>query len=150
MGIPDGEADDCLHRRRTVTDSLPECSDTAGSIQLDWHGDWNYTLHPQEHRRDGILPIPPQIPPQNEAGPGRDWLTRPALTGIPHEQWDSLVTELAAARAAPSRTGSAPRRRRSATAAPSSSNPPDGNAQERSSTSTEAPSVSARRRRHCP
>jgi hypothetical protein len=62
----------------------------------DWHGDWNYTLHPQEHRRDGVLPIPPQ----NEAGPGRDWLTHPALTGIPHKQWDSLVTELAAARAA--------------------------------------------------
>jgi hypothetical protein len=62
----------------------------------DWHGDWNYDLHPQEHRRDGVLPIPPQ----NEAGPGRDWLTHPALTGIPHEQWDSLVTELAAARAA--------------------------------------------------
>lgn len=52
--------------------------------------------HPQEHRRDGVLPIPPQ----NEAGPGRDWLTHPALTGIPHEQWNSLVTELAAARAA--------------------------------------------------
>jgi hypothetical protein len=62
----------------------------------DWYGDWNYTLRPQEHRRDGVLPIPPQ----NEAGPGSDWLTHPALTGIPHEQWDSLVTELAAARAA--------------------------------------------------
>lgn len=48
----------------------------------DWHGDWNYTLRPQEYRRDGVLPIPPQ----NEAGPGRDWLTHPALTGIPHEQ----------------------------------------------------------------
>ncbi|MER6832357.1 ISAzo13 family transposase [Streptosporangium sp. NPDC000563] len=60
----------------------------------DWHGDWNYTLRPQEHRRDGVLPIPPQ----NEAGPGRDWLVHPALTGIPHGQWDSLVTELAAAR----------------------------------------------------
>ncbi|MFE4336246.1 ISAzo13 family transposase [Streptomyces sp. NPDC056831] len=62
----------------------------------DWHGDWNYTLRPQEHRRDGVLPIPPQ----NEAGPGRHWLTHSALTGIPHEQWDSLVTELAAARTA--------------------------------------------------
>ena len=50
--------------------------------------------HPQEHRRDGVRPIPPQSGP----GAGRGWLTHPALTGIPHEQWDSLVTELAATR----------------------------------------------------
>jgi hypothetical protein len=61
-----------------------------------WHGDWNYTLRPEEHCRDGI----PPIPPQDQPGPGRGWLAHPALTGIPHEQWDSLVTELAAARQA--------------------------------------------------
>ncbi|EDY49941.1 Putative IS3 family ISVisp1-like transposase (plasmid) [Streptomyces clavuligerus] len=37
----------------------------------DWHGEWNYTLRPEEHRRDGI----PPIPPQHEPGPGRVWLT---------------------------------------------------------------------------
>ncbi|MEZ0095633.1 hypothetical protein ABH925_006833, partial [Streptacidiphilus sp. EB129] len=39
-----------------------------------WHGDWNYTLRPENHCRDGIPPIPPQDLP----GPGRSWLpTRP-------------------------------------------------------------------------
>ncbi|MFE5827740.1 ISAzo13 family transposase [Streptomyces erythrochromogenes] len=60
----------------------------------DWHGDWNYTLRPEEHCRDGIPPIPPQDLP----GPGRAWLVHPDLTGIPHDQWDQLITDLAAAR----------------------------------------------------
>lgn len=60
----------------------------------DWHGDWNYTLRPEEHCRDGVLPIPPQ----NQPGPGRGWLTHPALTGIHPDQWDQLLAELTAAR----------------------------------------------------
>ncbi|MFD3834497.1 ISAzo13 family transposase, partial [Streptomyces sp. NPDC058621] len=61
----------------------------------DWHGDWNYTLRPEEHCRDGV----PPVPPQNQAGPGRAWLAHPALTGMPHDQWDRLIAELEAARA---------------------------------------------------
>lgn len=60
----------------------------------DWHGDWNYTLRPEEHHRDGA----PPIPPQNQPGPGRDWLTLPALTGMRPDQWEQLVNELAVAR----------------------------------------------------
>ncbi|WP_328842767.1 ISAzo13 family transposase [Streptomyces sp. NBC_00258] len=60
----------------------------------DWHGDWNYTLRPESHCRDGIPPIPPQDLP----GPGRAWLAHPDLTGLPHDQWDQLITQLRAAR----------------------------------------------------
>nr|WTB28905.1 ISAzo13 family transposase [Streptomyces sp. NBC_00830]WTB30192.1 ISAzo13 family transposase [Streptomyces sp. NBC_00830]WTB31052.1 ISAzo13 family transposase [Streptomyces sp. NBC_00830]WTB31926.1 ISAzo13 family transposase [Streptomyces sp. NBC_00830]WTB34203.1 ISAzo13 family transposase [Streptomyces sp. NBC_00830] len=60
----------------------------------DWHGDWNYTLRPESHCRDGIPPIPPQDLP----GPGRAWLVHPDLTGLPHDQWDQLITQLRAAR----------------------------------------------------
>ncbi|WP_369265654.1 ISAzo13 family transposase [Streptomyces sp. R35] len=70
-----------------------------GALPLDrhdWHGDWNYTLRPEEHRRDGIPPIPPQLEP----GPGRAWLVHPALTGMGHDQWGHLIGELAAAREA--------------------------------------------------
>jgi Rhodopirellula transposase DDE domain len=59
-----------------------------------WHGDWNYTLRPEEHCRDGI----PPVPPQNQPGAGREWLTHPALTGIHTDQWDQLLAELTAAR----------------------------------------------------
>ncbi|WP_405019050.1 ISAzo13 family transposase [Kitasatospora sp. NBC_00070] len=60
----------------------------------DWHGDWNYTLRPEEHCRDGVPPIPPQDLP----GPGRSWLVHPALTGMPDEQWSGLIAALSAAR----------------------------------------------------
>lgn len=59
-----------------------------------WHGDWNYTLRPEEHRRDGIPPIPPQDLP----GPDRAWLVHPALTGMPEGRWTELVATLSAAR----------------------------------------------------
>ena len=52
-------------------------------------------LHrPESHCRDGIPPIPPQDLP----GPGRAWLAHPDLTGLPHDQWDQLITQLRAAR----------------------------------------------------
>lgn len=62
----------------------------------DWHGDWNYTLRPEEHCRDGIPPVLPQLQP----GPGRAWLVHPALTGMDDERWGQLIGELAAARTA--------------------------------------------------
>ncbi|MET8127030.1 hypothetical protein ABZV07_16150, partial [Streptomyces sp. NPDC005231] len=52
-------------------------------------------LHrPESHCRDGIPPIPPQDLP----GPGRAWLVHPDLTGLPHDQWNQLITQLRAAR----------------------------------------------------
>src|SRR5947199_1840342 len=43
-----------------------------------WHGDWNYTLHPQPAARAAA-------PPQPAARPAPDlaWLTHPAITGLP-------------------------------------------------------------------
>ncbi len=59
-----------------------------------WHGDWNYTLRPEEHRRDGVPPIPAQDFP----GPGRAWMVHPALTGMSQARWSRLVATLSAAR----------------------------------------------------
>ena len=53
----------------------------------DWHGDWNYTLHPRP-------PAPP--PPPAPARPRRaPWLGHPALTGMTAAGWDQLTTALA-------------------------------------------------------
>lgn len=54
----------------------------------DWHGDWNYTLRPEE-------PCP--APPAPARPPSRDsasW-ARPALTGMPPGDWDRLTATLA-------------------------------------------------------
>ncbi|MGW6674457.1 ISAzo13 family transposase, partial [Streptomyces vinaceus] len=90
----------------TVTAALDTNSYPAGAatgdaqmaaLPLDrhhWHGDWNYTLRPEEHCRDGI----PPLLPQDQPGPGRSWLVHPALTGMPDEQWIQLAATLSAAR----------------------------------------------------
>ena len=54
----------------------------------DWHGDWNYTLHP-------ALPAPapaPAPPPGRGKRPG--W-AHPALTGMTARDWDQLTATLA-------------------------------------------------------
>jgi hypothetical protein len=56
----------------------------------DWHGDWNYTLHPQAY--DQIRTTPPD--PFDQPTPGRAWLCHPALTGLPAPQWDALTATL--------------------------------------------------------
>ncbi len=54
----------------------------------DWHGDWNYTLHPRP-------PAPPQ-PPAPRPGRGqRPGWAHPALTGMTAAGWDQLTTALA-------------------------------------------------------
>ena len=71
----------------------------------DWHGDWNYTLHPQ--------PAPPAAaPPRPAARPAPDlaWLTRPAITGLPGPAFDALAAALAGP-AATLREAAADRRR---------------------------------------
>jgi hypothetical protein len=53
----------------------------------DWHGDWNYTLHPAQPGTLGTPPAPP-------SPPGHDWLFHPALTGLPTTEWDQLIARL--------------------------------------------------------
>jgi hypothetical protein len=42
----------------------------------DWHGDWNYTLRPEDYDQDAGAPDPFDRP-----SPGLAWLCHPALTG---------------------------------------------------------------------
>lgn len=66
----------------------------------DWHGDWNYTLHPDPHPATPPAVTNPNSHP-DPAGPSPDlprpdraWLRHPAITGIPRREWDSLITTL--------------------------------------------------------
>jgi hypothetical protein len=53
----------------------------------DWHGDWNYTLHPEPP-----APPPPPGPPSRQAERA-DW-AHPALTGLDAAGWDQLISDL--------------------------------------------------------
>jgi transposase len=55
----------------------------------DWHGDWNYTLHPQEYDQAAGVPDPFDQP-----SPDLAWLCHPALTGLPPQDWDALTAAL--------------------------------------------------------
>ncbi|MGH3598986.1 MAG: ISAzo13 family transposase, partial [Pseudonocardiaceae bacterium] len=63
----------------------------------DWHGDWNYTLHP-------IIPEPAAGTADGHDGIGRPdrvdraWLRHPALTGLDPDRWDELIDKLDVAR----------------------------------------------------
>jgi hypothetical protein len=58
----------------------------------DWHGDWNYTLRPEAYPR-----IPITAPdPFDQPSPDLAWLHHPAITGLPTQQWDTLITTLTA------------------------------------------------------
>jgi len=54
----------------------------------DWHGDWNYTVHP--------APASAAAPPQPAPPPRPDlaWLTHPAITGLPGPALDTLTAAL--------------------------------------------------------
>ena len=53
----------------------------------DWHGDWNYTLHPRP-------PAPPHEPaPRPGRGERPSW-AHPCLTGMTAAAWDQLTTAL--------------------------------------------------------
>jgi transposase len=54
-----------------------------------WHGDWNYTLHPEAYIQVSDAPDPFDQP-----SPDLSWLCHPALTGFPVEEWDALITTL--------------------------------------------------------
>jgi hypothetical protein len=55
----------------------------------DWHGDWNYTLRPEAYD-----PAPGAPHAFDQPSPGLAWLCHPALTGLPAQQWDALITTL--------------------------------------------------------
>jgi Rhodopirellula transposase DDE domain len=57
----------------------------------DWHGDWNYTLRPQAYDQINSAPSPFGKP-----SPGLAWLCHPAVTGLPAQEWDALITTLMA------------------------------------------------------
>jgi hypothetical protein len=54
-----------------------------------WHGDWNYTLRPQEYDQAAGAPDPFDQP-----SPGLAWLCHPALTGLPAGDWGALIATL--------------------------------------------------------
>ena len=60
----------------------------------DWHGEWNYTLHPAPPAAAGPAAAPPR------PAPDLAWLTRPAITGLPGPAFDALTAALAAPAAA--------------------------------------------------
>ncbi|WP_187645541.1 ISAzo13 family transposase [Streptomyces sp. TRM49041] len=57
----------------------------------EWHGDWNYTLRPEAYAQVGDAPDPFDQP-----SPDLSWLCHPALTGMPAQEWDTLITTLTA------------------------------------------------------
>ncbi|HEV7450201.1 MAG TPA: ISAzo13 family transposase [Pseudonocardiaceae bacterium] len=56
----------------------------------DWHGDWNYTLHPHPTPP----PPPPEPPATQPAHPDLTHLHHPELTGIPTTEWQRLLDRL--------------------------------------------------------
>jgi hypothetical protein len=58
----------------------------------DWHGDWNYTLHPAP----AAAPPQPAAPPApSRPRPDLAWLAHPAITGLPGPALDALTAALA-------------------------------------------------------
>jgi len=55
----------------------------------DWHGDWNYTLHPRDYDQAAGVPGPFDQP-----SPDLAWLCHPPLTGLPAQDWDALIGTL--------------------------------------------------------
>ena len=55
----------------------------------DWHGDWNYTLRPEDYDQAAGVPDPFDRP-----SPDLAWLCHPALTGLPAQEWDALIAAL--------------------------------------------------------
>jgi Rhodopirellula transposase DDE domain len=59
----------------------------------DWHGDWNYSVHPaplQPTTNDAS----PQPPPPRPEAPDRTWLRAPALSGLTPARWEALIEQL--------------------------------------------------------
>jgi len=63
--------------------------DALPLTRRDWHGDWNYCLHPQEYDQASGAPYPLGLP-----SPDLVWLACPAITGLPACDWDALIATL--------------------------------------------------------
>lgn len=61
----------------------------------DWHGDWNYTLHPATPAGH---PTAPHDTNEHPSPPDRAWLHHPALTGLDPTNWNELIEKLGVAR----------------------------------------------------
>ena len=55
----------------------------------DWHGDWNYTLRPEDYDQASGAPYPFDQP-----SPDLAWLDHPVLTGLPPQEWNALIAAL--------------------------------------------------------
>jgi transposase len=67
----------------------------------DWHGDWNYTLHPAPPSpASTAAPATPPPPAASTPRPDLAWLAHPAITGIPGPAFDALTAALTAPAAA--------------------------------------------------
>jgi Rhodopirellula transposase DDE domain len=58
-----------------------------------WHGDWNYTLHPQAATPASAPATAPQ-PKASQPRPDLAWLSHPAITGMPGPAFDALTAAL--------------------------------------------------------
>src|SRR5438046_2843881 len=77
--------------------------DTLPVTPHGWHGEWNYTLHPQAATAQAATaPAAPPAPTPGRPRPDLAWLAHPAITGMPRPP-------LAALPAAPTRPAAAPR-----------------------------------------
>ena len=85
----------CVHAELDTStyDTGVKISDRQmGALPLtrhDWHGDWNYALHPEAYDQISNAPDPSGRP-----SPDLAWLCHPALTGVPAPEWDSLIATL--------------------------------------------------------
>jgi len=55
----------------------------------DWHGDWNYTLRPEDYGQ--VAGAPDSF---DQPSPDLAWLAHPALTGLSAGGWDALIAVL--------------------------------------------------------
>jgi len=72
--------------------------DTLPVTPHGWHGEWNYTLHPQAATAQAATApaAPPAPTPGRPARPRPDlaWLAHPAITGMPGPALDALTAAL--------------------------------------------------------
>ena len=78
-----------------------EVSDTAMNAlpitRHDFHGDWNYTLHPMNDQVPGLRDAPR---PESDGPVSTGLLSHPALTGMSRDKLAAMIDHLASAQAA--------------------------------------------------
>src|SRR5213592_2279042 len=66
--------------------------DTLPVTPHGWHGEWNYTLHPQAATAQAATaPAAPPAPTPGRPRPDLAWLAHPAITGMPGPALDALT-----------------------------------------------------------